>query len=53
MMYVEQDVIRLGDRCQRSQCQQWKSACVCTREIIGIYLGVCVSVSVSACVFDI
>ncbi len=48
-MYVEQDVIRLGDRCQHSQCQQWKSACVCTREIIGIFLCVCVCV----CVFDI
>lgn len=37
-MYVENTVIRLGDRCQRSHCQLWKGAQICTMEAIGIHL---------------
>lgn len=43
-MYVEQDVIMLGDRCQHSLCQHWEAVCACTREIIRIYLCACLCV---------
>lgn len=46
MMHVDKSVIMLGDRCQHSQHQLWKSVCAFTREIIGMSLIVCVFVFV-------